>query len=243
MRPHREAELIAVKNRLAGPDAVEATGPPLDKEPLPWFPEIQSTWAISIRPQRWLGMQARMGPWAPHVHHFAGTNGHVINANQWMREGKAAYGCVLNRGQLGCYDSHVRIWETMVRLRTDMALILEDDANIRHTRAMYQQIRQGLDEAKRLNLPWQLFYLGRSRTDIHLKHSPTLVKPKGCCGLFAYILTLSGAETLLKHARPYRLPVDVLVCNLHDSGRLNAIALEPKLCYVVPVRSDTRHIA
>jgi glycosyl transferase family 25 len=234
---------LNVKNRLGGPEGVGATGPRLDtNDNIQWFPEFNAAFAISIRPLRWNGMQARLSKWAPHVRLWEGTNGEHLNIKHWIKQGKAAYGCRLNRGQLGCYDSHVRVWEYIVKQNLQTTLILEDDANIRYTHATYKSIRDGLDEAKQLNIQWDLFYLGRSRLDIHTKYSSKLVKPKGCCGLFAYVLTLKGAKLLLEHSKPYRIPVDVLVANLHDSNRLNAVGLEPRLCYVVPVRSDTRGI-
>ena len=241
-RYHSEA-YITQKNRLGGPNAVNATGPPLDPGPLQWPPEFNASFVISMRHLRWQGMQARLGPWARNVQMWNATNGHTINLSRWIQEGKTSGHASLNRGQLGCADSHTRIWEHIVHHKIKMTLILEDDANIRHTRVQAQQMRQALDEAKQRRIPWHLLYLGRGNMcSEHSRYSATLAKPKGCAGLFAYVLTFEGAKILLQHARPYRLPVDVLVASLHDRGILNAVALMPRLCYVVQVFSDTKNL-
>jgi glycosyl transferase family 25 len=161
-----------------------------------------------------------------------------------MKNGTVGVGSRMGRGQIGCYDSHVRVWENIISRKTPMTLIMEDDANIRHTQSVYQQIKNGFDEAKRLKIDWDIFYLGVNNGGGAPTKLPTpkLVKPRGCNGLFAYVLTLQGAQKLLSKCKPYVLPVDVLVGNLHDAGVLKAIALNPRLCYVVPVRSDTRNI-
>lgn len=228
---------------LGGPETVKSTGPPLDlNEDLPWFPEFKgAAFAISIRPHRWEGLKARLGPWARDIQLWTGTNGEGINISRWTHNGTIAHGSQLNRGQIGCYDSHVRVWSHVVDNKLDMALVLEDDANVRYTKAIHQAVRKGLDEAKSIG-SWDLLYLGRSRLNIQSRVSNTMVRPKGCCGLFAYVVSQTGAQKLLRSCRPYRVPVDVLVCNMHDTNRLSAIAIDPRLCYVVPVRSDTRNI-
>jgi len=236
-----EAEILQ-RNRLGGPEGVNATGPPLDPGPLPWPPEIKAAFAISMRHQRWQGMQARLGPWASHVQMWNATNGYTINPRHWVEKGKAAPMNTLSRGQLGCHDSHFRLWEHMVKNKIPMALIMEDDANVRHTRSTATTIRNALDEATRLKIPWHIMYLGRQRPEDHMKYSATLSRPRGCCGLFAYLLTLEGATRLTKHCGCYRYPVDVLVGRLSDQNIINSVAINPRMCWVVPVRSDTNGI-
>src|SRR5204862_6288289 len=66
-------------NRLAGPEGVSKTGPPIENGNLQWPPEINEAFAISIRDIRWQGMQARLGKWASKVQLFPGTNGGLFN--------------------------------------------------------------------------------------------------------------------------------------------------------------------
>jgi hypothetical protein len=122
-------------------------------------------------------------------------------------------------------------------------LILEDDANVRHIAEHATVMRRAFDEVKRLRIPWHVMYLGRQRPhDISKYPNSILSRPKGCCGLFAYFLTHEGAERLLKHTGSYEKPVDVLVGDLSDRGIINCVAVNPRMCWVVPVRSDTNNI-
>jgi len=248
IRP-RGGPAAAIAPRATAPQAainvwpVPQPGPPLASAAanLQWPPEISASFAISIRPARMQDMRARLGPWASRVQYFSGTNGESIDVKGWKKKGKCAPGSVLRRGELGCYDSHVRIWKTIVAQKLPMTLIMEDDANIRYTQQHATRLRQVFDELKRLGKPWHMLYIGgRGWKSGNL--SPSVAVARSCNGLFAYVLTLEGAQLLLAKAKPFHKPVDVLVANLHDSGYIKAVAMDPPLCYVVPVHSDTVHI-
>lgn len=233
------------RNRLAGAAAVNSTGPAIDDDPsIPWPDEFKYTFAISMptRPERWEGLKARFGKWAGKVRYWRATNGANINKRKWAREGKIVGNCPMGRGQIGCHDSHVRIWAYMVTKQIPYALIMEDDANIRHRWDHYNRMRATLDELNMRDPAWDMLYVGTGANNPRRAIGPNLGRCRGCQGLFAYVLTLSGAKKLMRHARPYRIPVDVLVGNLADNGTINAYCMHPRLCYVVPVRSDTAGI-
>jgi len=234
---------IDAQNHLAGPAGVNKTGPPLAPASanLQWPAEINQSFAISIRPLRFQGMQARLGPWSRNVQLWNGTNGMGIDVALWKRTGKVHPHARLRAGEVGCYDSHVRIWERIVQQNTPVALILEDDANLRYIPHHAQRLRQTFDELKRMNTPWDILYVGGKGTKSR-NLSTSIAVPRNCNGLFAYCLTLQGAKLLLQRARPYNLPVDVLVAQLEDANYIKAVAIDPPLFYVVEVHSDTVHI-
>lgn len=236
---------MASRNPMAGASAVNATGEPIESDPtIPWPEEFKAAFAISMsnRPERWEGLKARFGHWAKHVRYWRATSGFTVNKNRWMNDGKLARGCALRRGEIGCYDSHVRIWKFMTEHKIESALIMEDDANIRHRWDHYKRIRSALDELKKRDKNWDLLYIGMGDRNSKQRIAPDLGKCQGCQGLFAYVLTIQGAQKLLKHAMPFRIPVDVLVGNLSDKKILNTYCMYPRLCYVVPVHSDTAGI-
>jgi len=217
-----------------------STTPVAIKQPsnLSWFPEFSAAFAISIRMPRWQSMRARLDKWATHVERWPGTDGSYIDKEDWIKKGILAPESKLRRGEIGCYDSHIKIWETIVTRKLSMTLIMEDDANMEYTRVCYNKIRAGLDEAKKFQ--WDLLYIGRCKPDSnHKQLSSTMMRPKGYNCLFAYVLTLEGAKKLLSRARPYTIPVDVFVANMHDSNIIDAIAVHPTVFHVVPARSDT----
>ena len=130
----------------------------------------------------------------------------------------------------------------MIEKKIPMALIMEDDANLRYDENMHERIVSIFKEIKERGIEWDLFYLGRGTGEYRRKLTPHLVTPQEHQGLFCYMLTLRGARILVRASHPYRIPVDVLAARVADGGQLKAIALTPSLCYVVPVRSDTGHI-
>jgi len=234
---------INARNHLAGPAGVKSTGPPLAPASanLQWPPEIKQSFAISIRPLRFQGLQARLGPWSRNVQLWNGTNGMAIDVASWKKSGKVHPHAKLRAGEVGCYDSHVRIWEKIVQQNIPMTLILEDDANLRYIPQHAQRLRQAFDELKRMNTAWDIMYVGGKGSKSR-NLSGSIAVPRNCNGLFAYCLTLQGAKLLLQKSRPYNVAVDVLVGQLEDAHYLKAVAMDPPLFYVVPVHSDTVHI-
>jgi glycosyl transferase family 25 len=229
-------------NRLAGPEGVNQTGPVIEKKKtLEWPKQITSAFAISMRPQRWQGMKARLGPWANRVKLWNATNGYTIDTGKWIKSGKLSAGSRLRRGEIGCYDSHVRIWQHIVTNKIPVTLIMEDDANVRYTESHARKLKAAFDELETIK-GWHFMYVGRSNNRTKRAQTPHLKSPLGLSGLFAYVLSLEGAKVLLQSAFPFRIPVDVLVSNAHDKGKIIAAALSPPLCYVVPVHSDTAGI-
>jgi glycosyl transferase family 25 len=208
---------------------------------LQWPPEFHAAFVITIRPERYAGFRARMGPWAARVQRIPGTNGAMLNVNQWKNKGIVAHDTSLRRGEIGCYDSHVRIWRTIVQKKIPQAIIFEDDVNMRYIESHANRLRSALDEVKKLQLPYHFMYVGGWGKKSS-NYSPTIARPHGCNTLPAYILTYEGAKLLLAHASPYRIPVDVVISNLHDKNVLKAVAMDPPLCHMVKVVSDTNNI-
>jgi len=230
-------------NRLAGADTVNLTGGPVEAGDIPWPPEFVKTFVINLstRPERMEGLLARFGDWSKHVTKLQATNGLGIRVPEWVKDRRTAPGVRLNRGQLGCYDSHVRAWTEMVEKGIPSALILEDDANIRHRHDHATRMRAALDEVNAKQPDWEFFYIGTGHTR-NAKTGKHIGTCRGCQGLFAYVLKLEGARKLLASARPYILPVDVYVGKMIDSGQIKGSGMVPSLCYVVPVHSDTTFI-
>jgi len=240
----RKEERIRVKNRLAGPDAVNQTGELLCVDRvLPWPETFGSAYSISMREQRQAGMMARLGPWAQHVQHWPATDGSLLDRKQWVRNRTVSPFSKMIRGQIGCYDSHVRLWQHQVDQHIPLMLILEDDANIRHSLKFSQSWTRVMEEIEQHGLTWDMLYLGRGQEKHAGKVTRRVAKARGLSGLFAYALTWQGASRLLARCRPYLDPVDVYVARMHDAGAVKALTAYPSLCYVVPVHSDTGHIA
>lgn len=214
---------------------------------------MRNAYVISIRSERWSAIQRRFGPWSKHLKMWRGTDGRRLNKNQWYREKKFTrrFGGGMTRGELGCYDSHARLWKKLASSNEDMALILEDDANINYNAGVANRLARAFENLKKNDVQWDIFYLGHYGKNTnqrrHLRKSngnqvcPGVSTCPSWQGLFAYVLTKKGAQKLLRGLWPAQRPIDTYVQQHMNTG-LKAIKLEPRLCYVVPVRSDTATI-
>lgn len=207
-----------------------------------WPDMFKHTYAISIRNPRFVAMRKRFGAWADKIKKWPGTNGTHLNKAAYKKRRKLT-NMRLKRGQIGCYDSHYRLWQHAVQNAFPYVFILEDDANIPYGAHMAQRIHTALQTLAKHNIQWDIFYLGRNRPDNNRRTlAPGLSVPFGVQGGIAYVLSLAGARKLVQQALPMTEPVDVYMAHMQGQGRLRAVAMHPRLCYVVPVHSDTRGI-
>ena len=108
------------------------------------WPTNIPTFVISINPKR---QQHFMDRFLHKCTPFQGTNGKTINESQWRRENRLiSYD--LKRGEIGCYDSHLRLWEMLVKNEIPMALICEDDVNLSGNQQQSQYFNTLLSEVK-----------------------------------------------------------------------------------------------
>lgn len=206
------------------------------------FPSrINSIFAISIRHTRFQNLLARMGPWERHVTLWPGTNGEQLNKDKLIREGVVAQP-KLKRGEIGCYDSHYRLWRHMSDTNIPNALILEDDADLNYGHDAVNRLNQMFSELDRHGIGHDLVYVGHNVKHIPKKRiGSSIGTPGGCQGLFMYYLTLEGARKLLQGPIPMKMAVDDYV--YFKGSAFRQFTLEPRLAYVVNIeRSDTAHI-
>jgi GR25 family glycosyltransferase involved in LPS biosynthesis len=130
----------------------------------------------------------------------------------------------------------------MVQENLPMMFILEDDLDLRYSVLHEQRLRKALTELKESGVDWDLLYVG-SRGWKKNNVSPSIAVSRGCNGLYGYLLTQKCAKLLLARARPISLPIDVFAEKLADVGYIKAFIIDPALCYVTDVVSDTAKIA
>lgn len=197
------------------------------------------TRVISLRAERFTAFQDRLGRFAHHAQLWPATDGRKINRADWVKKGLIEPGNHLRRGEVGCYDSHVRLWQWMVDQELPYLICCEDDANIKGDARTLNLLWTALEEAEEYKIPFHILYLGTNREFAKRRLSPHLYEPLGCQGAFMYILSLEGARFYLERCRPYKDPVDMFMIQA-DAKR---VTLYPYIGYVVPVKSDTKGIA
>ena len=205
------------------------------------FPQrMTPMFAISIRPTRFENLRTRLGPWEKHLRHWQGTLGMVLDKNKMVNDGLVV--ARLTRGEIGCYDSHYRLWKHMVDSNIQSAFILEDDADINYGHMAVDRIHQMFEEIQKNNVAWDVIYLGHNNNKPPRRRiGACLGTPAGVQGLFMYLISLEGAKKLIANAMPMTQPVDDYMFASQD--RVRQFTLEPRLGWVVKIeQSDTANI-
>jgi GR25 family glycosyltransferase involved in LPS biosynthesis len=211
---------------------------------------------ITIRDERYQDFLNRVGAlWQSYVVKWPGTVGNKIDRDNWAFKQKIRTHCRLTPGQLGCYDSHVHVWQNCVRSQTNL-FVVEDDANlsgigegsksVMDTMNLFWQRLEAWKQTE--NTDWDFLYIGhhnkKPKTYItNFLDEPNIVIPHGCQGLFAYVITPRGAAFLLEGAVPYEQPIDIYVQHRMENDKANEFrcyAMYPSPFYVVACQSDTR---
>ncbi|ENO91852.1 glycosyl transferase [Thauera sp. 28] len=132
----------------------------------------------------------------------------------------------LSRAELGCYLSHVRLWEKAAERSSGFVVVLEDDIDIEGG------IAQLLEGVAGLQCSWDLIRLaGLGEVPYvrlgHLDQNHELVAlMRGSTGTQGYCISPDGARKLLAKALPITMPVDVYIDYDWISG-IQTLAIMP----------------
>ena len=172
---------------------------------------------------------------------WEGTNGKTIDIGKFKREGKLMSSS-LTRGEIGCYESHLRLWEKIIREKTPMAIICEDDVNLTGDTKQAKYFNTLLEETKPSK--FDILFLSWFRPDggvgatSHSRHQWCFHQ------LWAYLVTYEGLVKVMNDikVRKMHMPVDVALWDAHSRGVIRNIVAYPPLCLTVGEHSDTHNI-
>lgn len=142
----------------------------------------------------------------------------------------------LTPGELGCYLSHLNLWQRMCAEGFDAVVIMEDDVRLA------DDLPEVLARIEALDRPWDLIRLAglRLRASLPLRRLNTGRKLafllNTACGTQCYCLSRTDADKLLATALPVRRPVDIQIDRFWDNG-LAILAVQP---YPVSERQEMR---
>ncbi|XP_057376858.1 glycosyltransferase 25 family member-like [Daphnia carinata] len=164
----------------------------------------------------------------------------------------------MTMGEIGCFLSHYAIWQEIVDRQLAASIVFEDD--IRFEINFGRKLTDLVSEVDRLQLDWDLIYLGRKR----LKHenetwvdgSQLLVNVEYSYWTLSYILSKGGAEKLLK-GEPFGhlVPVDEylpIMFDRHPESRwkepfpnrdLKAYSVAPLMVYPTHYTGEAGYIS
>lgn len=121
---------------------------------------------------------------------------------------------IYTKGAIGCYLSHVKLWQHIVHNNIPMALIFEDDV-VKTTdfdiTIMNNQINQSFNYAKQISkeLVCIFFYIS-DRGSVKIG-SNDLFQVNNLFGLSSYLITYHGARELLNGVFPIEVQLDYYV--------------------------------
>lgn len=138
----------------------------------------------------------------------------------------------LGLGALGCYLSHLRLWEHSRQSRKRI-LILEDDAVF--PKDFFHQLQQ-----RRLQLPnkYDVLLLYCKFNDKPQPISPGIVKPHSFFGMVAYIITPQFVDKAYHLMTPIRYQIDGAMSFL--TPMFDIYAVDPNLVGIIDSYSDTQ---
>lgn len=122
---------------------------------------------------------------------------------------QSAYHKHLTSGEIGCYLSHIRVWQKIVDEQLDYAVVLEDDV------ILQDNIQQGLAVIESIEQPWDIIKLAevpikRKVIRQYAVNNFSLViynkLPSGTC---AQVVSLAGAKKLLALSGKIARPIDI----------------------------------
>ncbi|VDM58102.1 unnamed protein product [Angiostrongylus costaricensis] len=117
----------------------------------------------------------------------------------------------IKTGEIGCFLSHYRIWEEVLKLGLRRVVVFEDD--LRFANNGLERIREALEDLDTSKLDWDLIYLGRKKQadqeEVWVPYHRHLSTVGYSYWTLGYMLSAEGAHRLLD-AKPLMnlLPVD-----------------------------------
>jgi glycosyl transferase family 25 len=179
--------------------------------------------------ERWDSMTQQAAKLGLEFQQFEATVGKALNEQeltQWYNPhaNLKKYHRNMTPGEIGCYVSHMRIWEKMVAENINFCLVLEDDIIIDEQLtdiiATFQTLKEW-DMIKLHDNRQHSFYEKEVLAD-YLTVGNYLQVPNGTQG---YILSLAGAKKLLNR-KPFFRPVDVDI-QFHSEINFKIIGIKP----------------
>jgi GR25 family glycosyltransferase involved in LPS biosynthesis len=182
---------------------------------------IESIPAVCItlerRADRWRRFQDQPG--LPNVKRFLGVDGKTIDLDTDDRvttltkrniktKTRRSHEELDSIGGVGCALSHIAVWQWMVDHNQDMCLVFEDDCVVP---ADFKERANGIINRSLVQRPkqWDIWLLGGVWDDMTPIPGESLVRVGSFVLFHAYVLTLSAAKQLLKHAYPIHCHIDM----------------------------------
>lgn len=172
-----------------------------------------AAWCINLdrATSRWEQMQPRLAALDLSVERFSAVDGRADPDRIAAALDEATFRRNMGRSALaaevGCYLSHLEVWQRFLDTDKPVALVMEDDV------VFHEDFLPALDAALAAADRWDMLKLNRIRAKLPVRQGRagdwTLNAYLGpATGFGAYLITRELAERLLPRMLPVRMPVD-----------------------------------
>lgn len=151
----------------------------------------------------------------------------------------------LRKGEIGCYLSHLKCWDLILKTGKPYGLVLEDD--VVFTENFREEFNDVFHHIK--DIPWDIIGLGRrckqSWFDKNCYEGTFIYKGAFYpsivgYGAFAYIIKGTAINKLLETTFPISKPIDVVILEEQEKGNIKVISFLNDLVTVLDIiHSDT----
>lgn len=179
--------------------------------------------------KRWMKLSHRLTELGINAQRFPATIGKELSKeeiDEWYscKKNKQRHHRDLTLGEIGCYVSHMRIWQKMVNENINHCLVLEDDLFIEKQLTSIIELSKTLDgwDLIKLSDNRDFPFIDTKKLEYNCTLGNYLKAPNGTQG---YLVSLSGAEKLLTR-KPFFRPVDVDM-QFHSEVGLKMFGIKP----------------
>lgn len=132
---------------------------------------------------------------------------------------------IASQGAIGCYLSHLKLYQQLLNSSCDAFLIFEDDANIPPT--CLQDIADGIQHAP---YDWDVILFGH----VHLTsqyYNDKYDRVNGFWGTHAYAINVKGAHRFMQQYKKYKIDaqIDLFLAYLSQKKLMNIYAYKPSI--------------
>lgn len=143
-----------------------------------------------------------------------------------IKRGRSTDEQIQGLGAIGCYLSHVKLWEMLLESKNEMFLIFEDDLNSKMN-ININKLESFVSEIDQNHPDWDLIYLGFYKPlpygSEDMKLSDGIYRVNEITfTTHAYLIHRRGAQKLLKHAFPIVHQVDSYMSFMASRGDLKS---------------------
>jgi glycosyl transferase, family 25 len=142
----------------------------------------------------------------------------------------------LNTGEIGCYLSHYKLLEELMRNDNDYSVIFEDDAVILDKIDLDKEVNQILNKIKS---DFDLIYLGNltnNRKNKYIDNIYNINFQDTLWGTHGYLINNKNIPKYYHYLKEMSLPIDIIYQQLIRNNAINGFVISP--CLV----SQNRHI-